>query len=50
MCCFVLVVFLSIWLICDCISNCAESKYKKRDCCSDCPYRDECEGCDRDDR
>lgn len=39
-----IVIFLSLYAICECISDCVESKYKYQDtcCCDDCPYRGKC--------
>lgn len=42
-----LVVALIVFIICECISECIENKYKWQEfnsCCSTCPWREECEG------
>ena len=39
-------VFLVVLVICECIAECVKAKYDTC-CCKDCPYKNECEGCDR---
>lgn len=40
----VICTLCGLLIICECIQNCVDSKYKWQDtcCCDTCPYRDEC--------
>ena len=38
----IVALIIIVAIVCECISDCATSKYKYTCCCDDCPYRDEC--------